>query len=84
MEVENSEGRGQRVRKPTEMGAQYRAQLEAAKARAAALKAKKERTAAEQHELDDLISKISSMSIGGRKRKQTKKHKKRARKTRKH
>jgi hypothetical protein len=76
---------GKRVRKPTEMGAQYRAQMEAAKARVAALKEKKERTVKEQKELDDLIGMFGDMKMGGRRRRHhTRKHKKMTRKTRGH
>lgn len=78
--MEHSDGK--RVRKPTEQGAQYRAQLEAAKARAAALKEKKQRTAKEQKELDDLTAMFGDMKMGGRRRKHTRKHMKAARKTR--
>lgn len=67
-----------RVRKQTNQGAQYRAQIEAQKARAIYLKEKKIRDAREQKELDELMARLGNITIGGkrnRNRKNTRKNK---------
>lgn len=73
-----------RVRKQTNQGAQYRAQIEAQKARAIYLKEKKIRDAREQKELDELMARLGDITIGGKrsrknKRKNTRKDKRKSR-----